>query len=369
MLPTPPADRSFIAPLLTDLGEAIAADREGPARLGLDVLARHGLHRRFAEPAPGGGYRYAGTWDVVLELLAGVGGVDLSTARLLEGHLNTLQLVALYGTQVQQGRVLGWLDEGGWLGVWGADGEVPLRLRPDAQGGGRLEGAKRYASGAGTLRGALVPVGDDAGVLQLLLLSVDDPARVDLSTWNQRGMRRTASGTYRFDGIEIGAEDIVGAPNDYKREPFFVGGIWRCAAAQLGALEAIVALMVTELSANGRDASPLQMMRIATAIMRARTARFWVEDAAQRVELCPPDADEADILRITACSALARVTLENAAMEVIDLAERALGLGSFALGHPAEALTRDLAVYIRQANPDGTLIQHGRALAKDWIRR
>lgn len=248
------------------------------------------------------------------------------------------------------------------MGVWGADGAVPLRFEAD---GRRLAGAKRYASGAGTVGLAVVPV-DEAGVLHLLLLRVDEPSRVDLSGWDHRGMRATASGRYDFTGLELGPDDRLGGPDDYRREPFFVGGIWRCAAAQLGAIEAIVQAMTRELHGSGRDAHPLQMARIGEAIREARTARLWVEDVARQVETAP-DAAKADIDRIVALSAYARLAAEAAAMRVIDLAERAVGLGSFAIGHPLEALTRDLAVYIRQANPDAVLLGHGRVLARDLL--
>ncbi|RIX98178.1 acyl-CoA dehydrogenase [Aureimonas flava] len=302
----------------------------------------------------------------MLKVLSAIGGRDLSAARLLEGHLNSLQLVALYGDAGQQARVLEAVRGGGLLGVWGADALVPLRFEKGAVRPRRLEGAKRYASGAGTVGLAIVPVDED-GALHLLLLDTGDATRVDLSSWDHRGMRATASGTYDFTGMEVGSGDVLGQPDDYRREPFFVGGIWRCAAAQLGAIEAIVAGMTRELFGSGRDAHPLQMARIGEAIREARTARLWVEDAAKQVETCAPDMQKADIDRVVAYSAYARLATEAAAMKVIDLAERAIGLGSFAIGHPVEALTRDLAVYIRQANPDAVLLGHGRVLARDLL--
>ncbi|WP_061937294.1 hypothetical protein [Aureimonas sp. AU22] len=325
-----------------------------------DVLAR------FARPVPGGGYRYEAPWPEVLKLLSEIGGRDLSTARLLEGHLNSLQLVALYGHAVQQARVLQAVQAGTLLGVWGADAADPLRFNEEAIQPRRLIGAKRYASGAGTVGLAIVPV-DEGGALHLLLLDTKDANRVDLSSWDHRGMRATASGIYDFTGLEVEADEVLGQPDDYRREPFFVGGIWRCAAAQLGAIEAIVAGMTRDLFGSGRDAHPLQMARIGEAIREARTARLWVEDAARQVETCAPDGQKSDVDRIVALSAYARLATEAAAMRVIDLAERAIGLGSFAIGHPVEALTRDLAVYIRQANPDAVLLGHGRVLARDLL--
>ncbi|WP_062225643.1 acyl-CoA dehydrogenase family protein [Aureimonas frigidaquae] len=331
----------------------------------LSVLVEFGLLDRFILPdAFGGGFRYVAAWVDVLKLLSGLGGVDLSVARILEGHLNALQLVATYGQPDQQAMVLRHAGRGDLLGVWGADATEPVRMHADGPGSWRLTGAKRYATAVGTVQRAVVPVTDDNGQIQLLLLPVADDRRVDLASWNHRGMRRSASGTFRFDGMRIGPSAILGALDDYRREPLFVGGIWRCAAAQLGAIEAVVAGICRELSDTGRDAHPLQMARIGSAILAARTARLWVEDAAARVEACSPDAPRAHIEHVVALAAYARLATEKAAMEVIDLAERGLGLASFAAGHAVEALTRDLAVYIRQANPDAVLLQHGRVLAR-----
>ena len=312
----------------------------------------------------GGGFDYTAPWDAVLCWLTEIGGVDLNVARLFEGHLNAVQLVGLYGTVAQQEATIGTLRDGGLLGVWGADGSPPVSLQQDASTGSwQMAGSKRYASGAGLVRTAIVPVNQPDGVLQLLLLPVEDDARIDLSSWNMRGMRGSASGTYRFDGMEIGAGDMLGGPDDYRQEPFFVGGIWRCAAAQLGAIEALVKIMAVSLKESGRDGHPLQMARIGNAIIKARTARLWIEDAAERVETYRPADGAERLAEIVALSAYGRLLTEEVAMGVIDLAERALGLGAFALGHPAETLMRDLAVYIRQANPDAVLLQHGRVLA------
>ncbi|KQT68935.1 MULTISPECIES: acyl-CoA dehydrogenase family protein [unclassified Aureimonas] len=375
----PPSLRSLREPAEAELlPDAVRADllavrereagRDDPAPF-VEVLARHGLLSAFATPAADGGYRFEPGWRAVFDALVTLGGIELSLARLFEGHVNALQLIALYGTAAQQARVLRVLGEGGLLGVWGAEGPEPVRLVEDARGGVTLSGAKRYASGAGLLHTALVPITEaETGRMHLLLLDVREKARVDLSSFDMRGMRRSISGTYTFDGVPVTPADRIGAPDDYRREPFFVGGIWRCAAAQLGAIEAIVGGLAGELGRTGRDGHPLQMARIGQAILSARTARLWIEDTAARIETGAAIGDAPAIAKAVALSAYGRLVTEEAAMTVIDLSERGLGLGSFARSHPLEALTRDLSVYIRQANPDAVLLQHGRVLAADMAR-
>ncbi len=363
-----PGETRFLRhPLVDELTEAATGAASDDPRPFLDCLRRHALPQRFVAATEEGGFAYRAPWRDVLGFLSAIGGADLSTARLFEGHLNALQLVALYGTAEQQDATLRRVLEGAFLGVWGADGAEPARIARSDDGRARLTGTKRYASGVGVLDLAVVPVRDEAGAQQLLLLSADDPARVDISTWNHRGMRRTLSGSYDLGGLCVEEAHRLGRPGVYAREPYFVGGIWRCAAAQLGALEAIVAHVARGLHASGRDAHPIQTARIGTAILKGRTARLWVEDAAARIETMPEGSAPEDVSRAVALSAFARLAVETAAMEIIDLAERALGLGSFAAGHPVEALTRDLSVYIRQANPDAVLAEHGRVLARDLV--
>lgn len=350
------------------LHPTIESVRDDDPRESIAALAWSGDLLRYALPVSSGGYRYSRDWRNVLDSLVTLGAADLSIARLFEGHLNALQLIGLHGSIEQQDRVLTVVRGGGMLGVWGADGQRPVRLDESGPGRGTLSGEKRYASGAGALRMALVPLTEADGTMRLLLLDVDDPRRVDTSTWDMRGMRRSISGTYVFDGLPVTERDLVGAPDDYRREPYFVGGIWRCGAAQLGAIEAIVRLMTEELARGGRDGHPLQMARIGQAVIKARTARLWIEDTAGRIEGGVASKGTAKIATAVAWSAYGRLATEEAAMAVIDLAERALGLASFASGHPVEALSRDLAVYVRQANPDAVLLQHGRVLAQDLVR-
>ncbi|WP_062209803.1 acyl-CoA dehydrogenase family protein [Aureimonas sp. AU12] len=302
------------------------------------------------------GYAYDLPYRRALPLLVGLGGADLSLGRLVEGHLNALQLVALYGDPDQQRRTADAVEAGVLMGVWGADGTPPFapEVREDSEI--RLHGSKRYCSGLGLLSLALVPYTAEDRTLRLLLVDVADPARSDASAWRMRGMRASRSGAFDFEGLHLPPGAEVGAPDDYRREPFFVGGIWRCAAAQLGAVERIVQLSVETLQASGRAEHPLQLARIGEAILAARDARLQVEAAAAAVE------SDGDPKLATSLAAFSRLRVEAAGMLVIALAERAIGLALFADGHPLERMTRDLSVYLRQANPDHLLLDHTRQL-------
>lgn len=324
----------------------------------VDILAVHGLLAAGIVPtgSGSGGFAFHMPWQGLMDMLCGVGKVDLSLARLLEGHVNVLQLVHLYGSADQQERVADLALAGELLGIWGADDAPPVTLVCEGANW-RMSGSKRYASGTGVVHTALIPVFTGPAAL-LPLVEVREADRMDLSSWDHGGMARSLSGSYRFDDTLLSGDDLVGNPGDYRREPHFVGGIWRCAAAQLGATEAIVAIMRDTLVERGHDAHPLQKQRLGCAAMEARTARLWVRDAAERVEASASSRDGDAIRQATALAAYARLVTEKAALSVIETAQRAVGLSGFHRAHPLSIRIADLAVYVRQANPDAILLEH-----------
>ncbi len=329
-------------------GRAHAQDR---GELGLEAdlrdLRELGLLAAALPMADGGaGLAHAAAGVApALQLLAAIGRANLSLARLYEGHLNAIKLITLYGTDQQRRDCRDLVLAGAMYGVWGADGPQPARLVGTAARA-RLTGGKRFASGAGTLARALVPVTDPDGGQQLLILDVSDRRRVDLASWTANGMRASQSGQFDLTGIAVQPAMRLGRPGDFGREPWFIGGIWRCSAAQLGAIEQIVETTRQHLAAAGRLDDPFQRQRLGQAIMAAHGARLWVQDAAHRVER------GLAVTEAVAAAGLARLAVEAAGLQVISLAQRSIGLAGMAAEHPAEQLCRDLAVYLRQAAPD-----------------
>jgi alkylation response protein AidB-like acyl-CoA dehydrogenase len=76
-------------------------------------------------------------------------------------------------------------------------------------------------------------------------------------------------------------------------------------------------------------------------------ARLWVEEAGRRAESGAGDA--------AAYTNLARGAVERAALDLLELAQRSVGLQAFMQAHPLDRLCRDLATYLRQPGPDGAL--------------
>ena len=286
----------------------------------------------------------------LLRALLLIGGCDLSAARLFEGHVNAVKLVTRYGGAAQRAAYAADVRAGAVGGVWNAEAPPGLSLdRAPAPGApGRLSGGKIYCSGLGLVSRPLVTarLPADGGVL-LLAPPFDASPPHDISGWTVRGMRATATGTVDLAGVEVGDEAVIGAPGDYYRSPLFKAGAWRFAAAQAGAALRIAALMRAALQTRGRDGDPHQRARIAAAAGAAETAELWVTRAAALAEGADADPAAAD-----AYVNLARLAVERAALEVIALAERAVGLGAFTRPDPIERVVRDLSTYLRQPFPD-----------------
>ncbi len=78
-----------------------------------------------------------------------VGYGSLALGRLYEGHVNALQLVALYGGPEQRERLFADARDGHLFGVWNTEPPEGGLTLEDGAGGLRLAGVKTFASGAG----------------------------------------------------------------------------------------------------------------------------------------------------------------------------------------------------------------------------
>ncbi len=285
----------------------------------------------------------------LMQALRLLGRGNLSVARLYEAHVNVLHLVIRYGNDTQARAVADDALDGRVFGLWVTDApDAPLRLTEDR----RLRGAKAPCSGAGRMVRALVTVGLPSGQPQMAVVRLTQHERVDAACWDAHGMRAALGGRVEWDGTPIGTEALVGEPGDYLRQPDFSTGAWRASAVALGGLDALVAALRTQLLARGRDQDPHQRTRVGTALIAQETARFWVRRAAELGE-----SDEAQPGDRANTVNLGRIAVETACLDVIRIAQRALGLAAFRSGELTELLFRDLAVYLRQPAPDETLTE------------
>jgi alkylation response protein AidB-like acyl-CoA dehydrogenase len=277
----------------------------------------------------------------VLRLL---GSADLSVARIFEGHVNAVSLVARYGNRDQLKNLSKRVDNGGLSAVWGADDANGLNVTDGKRS--NLKGKKILASGAGFVTDPIVTAHANGGqVMCLLHLTMSE--NIDLSGWNAQGMRSTATGAIDLSGTVLSSDNMIGLAGDFMRQPFFSGGAWRFCAAHVGATEHLVDLFRDHLVSRNRGEDPYQLQRLAHCIASAKTARHWVEEAARRLSI-----DETDSGNALAFANLTRMVTERCALDVMETVQRGVGLTSFVRPHPIERISRDLATYLRQPVPD-----------------
>lgn len=286
-----------------------------------------------------------------------IGRASLPLGRLYEGHVNALRLVQSYGGPAQIRSAACDAQNGLFFGVWNTEarGEPPLTLRSD----GRLEGRKILCSGAGYVARALVTARDAAqpqSPPRMLLVALAPGQHADLSGWTAQGMRASATGAMDFTGIAADAAVILGAPGDYTRQPDFSAGAWRFAAVHCGGAEAVLGALRAHLRTTGRGGDPHQAARLGCATMATAAARLWVEKAAELAEAARAETTDGGDATVAFVN-LARLAVERAALDVIELAQRSVGLTAFLRPNPLERITRDLATYLRQPMPDRALTE------------
>jgi alkylation response protein AidB-like acyl-CoA dehydrogenase len=288
----------------------------------------------------------------LLRTLYAVGRDDLPAGRLFEGHVDALQIVSRYGDPAQRRDVHDRARNGAVFGVWNADlpGE-PITLRD-----GRLTGAKAFASGAGLLSHALVPVPGDSG-RQLVLVDLDrTPPTIDRSWWRVTGMQRSDTHIVRWRDQAVGPDALIGAPDDYVREPWFSGGAIRFAAVQAGGIAGVVDRVRAHLVAHARAQDPHQAARLAELYLAAQAAARAVAAAAEAWR-------DDDVAPTVAHVAAARVAVYDAGERVLTLAQAAVGVQAMFVDHPLSAMLGDLSVYLRQPGPDAQRLRTGAAVA------
>jgi alkylation response protein AidB-like acyl-CoA dehydrogenase len=180
----------------------------------------------------------------------------------------------------------------------------------------------------------------------MVLVPLARDERADLSGWTAQGMRASATGAVDFTGLRVEPSDLIGQPGDYLLQPDFSARAWRFAAVHCGGAGAVLGALREHLRRTGRGAHPNQAARLGQAAIAAETARLWVEAAAARAEAPGAGADA------VAHAGLARLAVERAALDVLELAQRYVGLQAFMRPNPIERITRDLATYLRQPAPD-----------------
>ncbi|WP_433307574.1 acyl-CoA dehydrogenase [Actinoplanes sp. CA-030573] len=274
--------------------------------------------------------------------LAALAREDLVKARLAEGHLDAVAILAELGGSALPA------SAGERWGVWAA---APSSVRAEHAGGGwRLTGDRPWCSGAAWCTHALVTAVAGDGP-RLFAVRNEAPHAVPLDdTWPAVGMAASDSRTVRFTGAPA---EPVGGPGDYVGRPGFWHGGAGVAACWYGG-----ALGIADRLYAADDPGPHALAHLGAVHVALGAARAVLHEAAAAIDADPKrDAQELAVRT--------RLTVEAAATEVLDRVGRALGAGPLCRDAAHARRVADLTVYLRQSHAEGDLEQLGR-LATPW---
>lgn len=329
---------------------AVARDRRG-AGFPEDAVAALEGAGLFAATLPEAGIPTAvGEWTLV----RAVARADGSVARILDGHLNAVERVAVLAPEPLRREVLDGVARGGLrLGVWGADpgpGEgSPARLA-GVGAARRLEGVKVFCSGAGGLDLALVAARDGERAPALVLVDAREGVEVDRGWFAGAGMRTSESHRVVFRDAPVIA--VMGDPGELTREPWLSRDAIRTAACWAGiadraadaALDALAAAPHSELAA-------LAAGRIVGALAALDRC---LADATARVAGGPPAGPQARALSVHV-----RVAVAEACRTISTTAAAAAGSRALARGGELDLCRRDLDLFLLQHRLEPMLARVG----------
>lgn len=313
-----------------------------PAPLSLDP----GYDRHAPEPERlratlgeiGSGRDWAAVgWPELITALLALGRTDVPLSRLAEGHVDALRILAQADTRPVPEALYGvWASRSQRTGVQGR--RVDDRLV--------LDGTIRFASGAGVIDRALVPVWLGSDEHLLIDLAVRE-LPIETGPWVTAAMEVSRSHTIPIDQLSVPAEDQVGPPNFYLARPgFFPGGVGVAACWAGGAAR------VADLTcARVPDPSPALRARLGRIRIELATAAALVLTAARRLEDLLAD-DDPDRTEVQAVSTETRAGVAAAVHAVLDEAHRVCGPAGLAFDEDLTRAVHDLRLYVLQQNAD-----------------
>jgi alkylation response protein AidB-like acyl-CoA dehydrogenase len=279
-----------------------------------------------------------------------VAAANASTARILDGHLNGLERLALLAPAL-----LGEPDV--LIGVWGADptpSEGPPARIETRSSRPVLLGTKVFCSGAGGVTHALVTARDAAGERRLVYIDAREQLRIDRDWYRASGLRASESHRVTFDATPV--LGVLGGPDELARDPYLARDAIRTAATWAGLTDAIFASAARALEHATDD---LRLAMLGAMRVELATIDRWLEHAATELDSTTPSAKAAEV------SLLCRVAMVDAARRIAEHAGRACGSRELIAGTTLDRARRDLDLFLLQHRLDAKLVGLGRGALPD----
>ena len=303
-----------------------------------------------------------GTFTEEWRVLRAVSKADGSIGRILDGHFNGVERVALLAPEPLRSQNLEAVAAGELLvGVWGADpipGEGPPARLVESESGPAIEGVKTFCSGSTGLDRALVLVrGAEKGPPLLVYVGLSEGVEIDRTWYRSSGMR--ASESHRVVFHETPVLAVLGEPGELLREPYFSRDAVRTAVCWAGIADRAVDAAIETLAAKSGGA-PDDIVSLAAGkmITEQQTIDRWLEHAARRAD-ADPEASLAGF------SVHLRESVASSCRAILDEAARACGSHPFATAGDLDRARRDLELFLLQHRLEPALVRAGRRAIQD----
>jgi hypothetical protein len=313
-----------------------------------------------------------------IALVRSVARVDASTARILDGHLNGIERLAVSAPPDLRETELQAVAEGRLMvGVWGADPVPaegpPARVVCAPDGSLALTGVKTFCSGAGGVQRALVVADGEHAGKRLAYVDTGVGLRIDRDWYCASGLRASESHRVEFDGTPVLA--LLGGENELLREPYFARDAVRTAATWAGIADGV--FEATRAALGGRPSDDLRAHAIGSMRVALATIDRWLAYAADRLEEClAADAQDAEAGRAQTngsdgrggteafepglLAIECRAAIADCARTIVTLAGQTAGARALVTGGELDRCRRDLDLFLLQHRMDPQLVRVGR---------
>jgi alkylation response protein AidB-like acyl-CoA dehydrogenase len=266
-----------------------------------------------------------------------VGREDLSLARLAEAHWDALAILSEAGKKPESQAI---------YGVWASETPGSVLSLEQVPGGHRVNGLKRFCSGAGLIDRALVTVGSP--LPQLVDMDLRILAGVitfDSSAWKTSAFAQTKTAVAAFENVLVTSADFVGGVGWYLNRAGFWHGACAPAACWAGGA---VGLVDYALQQTRNDAHTLAHLGAMQAQVWALQA--YLEQAGHQIDAAPMDVTSARIRARTV-----RHLVEQACTDVLRRLARAYGPHPMAMREDISQRYQELDLYVRQSHAERDL--------------
>jgi len=280
------------------------------------------------------------------EALCEVAALDLSLARLMEGHLDARAIIREAGRSPAAGPL---------YGVWAADSK-DASLSAEQEGSTwRLRGTKRYCSGAIGLDRALVTARahDGSRLFEVDLRAVGVTPLP--GTWPAVGMAGSGSLDVSFD-LRVPPTSEVGPADFYVQRRGFWHGSVGVAACWLGGAVGCARMLAARLRATPPDAHAAA--HFGAIVAECHTMGTVLERAALEIEV--RDVEKAADPDAHLRALLVRQAIEQGCQRVLTATGRASGSSPLAFDAVHARRAADLVVYLRQHHAERDLVSLAR---------